>query len=166
MQPNDPHIMDYVLGIIAVGALTIGLISMLYGWIQERWWQLTDWWHQAPAYQMSSDGEEPEDISLAANNATTQQPATTLCSAGYDHNELLLRGQAIALAAMVKAGKTGETEGIKTVFHVSPSSSNPRYLAARAALKAELAKLDTGPRFPAPAGGTVPPTYPVSERRN
>lgn len=73
---------------------------------------------------------------------TTPQPATTaLQSDATNSNELLL-GQARALAAMVKANKIGETEGIKIVFGVSPSSTNPRYQAARAALKAELERLN------------------------
>ncbi len=57
-----------------------------------------------------------------------------------DSNALLLHARADALAALVVAGKVGETEGIKLVFGVSPSSSNRAYLDARAALKAAIAK--------------------------
>lgn len=88
---------------------------------------------------MESD-DEKEDIALPAtkqqnNNNVIATPAT-------DSNALLLQNTARNLAIAVKAGKMTETEGIKLFFGVSPSSSNPRYLAARAALKAELEKLD------------------------
>lgn len=80
----------------------------------------------------------PATTTPAISNNGVAMPAT-------DSNDLLL-GQARALAAMVKAGKIGETEGIKLIFGVSPSSTNPRYIAARAALKEELAKLEP-PKF-------------------
>lgn len=88
--------------------------------------------------------DEIEDVVLSTtspqnNNNAIATPAT-------DSNALLLQQRAADLAIMVKAGKVGETEGIKLFFGVSPSSSNPRYIAARAALKAELTKLDP-PKF-------------------
>jgi len=73
--------------------------------------------------------------------ATTTQPATTALQSDATKSNALLAGQARALAALVKAGKIGETEGIKIVFGVSPSSTNARYQAARSALKAELERL-------------------------
>jgi hypothetical protein len=75
---------------------------------------------------------------------TTTTPATSNDALQSDAtmSKLLLAGQARALAALVKAGKVTETEGIKLVFGVSPSSTNARYQAARAALKTELARLD------------------------
>jgi hypothetical protein len=79
-----------------------------------------------------------------AFSQTTTTPATSndALQSGATNSNALLLGQARALAAMVNAGKIGETEGIKLVFGVSPSSTNARYQAARSALKAELAKLD------------------------
>jgi hypothetical protein len=72
---------------------------------------------------------------------TTQQNADNGVATPQNDSNALLRAKAEALAAMVKAGKIGETEGIRIVFGVAPSSSNPRYLAARAALKSELERL-------------------------
>jgi len=59
-----------------------------------------------------------------------------------ERNQLLLVAKAQALAALVHAKKIGQTEGIKLVFGVSPSSSNKVYLAARDALQAELSRLE------------------------
>lgn len=84
--------------------------------------------------------EENEDVVLPAtkqqnNNNAIATPAT-------DDNALLFQQRAADLALAVRAKKIGETAGIKLYFGVSPSSTNPRYIAARAALKVELAKLD------------------------
>jgi hypothetical protein len=78
------------------------------------------------------------------NPPTTTTPATSNNALQSDatQSNTLLAGQARALAALVKAGKVGETEGIKIVFGVSPSSTNARYQAVRAALKAELDRLN------------------------
>jgi hypothetical protein len=95
-----------------------------------------------------------EDQALESNADHAISPATTIqqdsnngiATPATDSNALLLQNTAANLATMVKAGKIGETEGIKMLFGVLPSSSNPRYIAARAALKEELAKLDP-PKF-------------------
>lgn len=98
------------------------------------------------AFVMSRDrrraAREKGNQDRAFPQATTT-PATSnnaLQSDAISSNALLL-GQARALAAMVKAGKIGETEGIKIVFGLSPSSTNARYQAARSALKSELERL-------------------------
>lgn len=80
---------------------------------------------------------QPVAPRLATTATEEQQSVATLQN---DSNELLLRAKAEALAALVLAGKVGETEGIKRVYGVAPSSSNPRYLAARDALKAAMAE--------------------------
>ncbi len=81
---------------------------------------------------------------LHAATTTMQKPATVIAITQNDpvpdSNALLLHARADALAALVLAGKVGETEGIKLVFGASPSSSNRTYLDARAALKAAIAK--------------------------
>lgn len=100
----------------------------------------------------SSDPDEYGDTQ--SNEMARESPATTtpqnsnngVATPATSNNALLLQAKAEALAAMVKAQKIGETDGIKIVFGVSPSSSNPRYIAIRAALKEELAKLDP-PKF-------------------
>jgi len=90
------------------------------------------------------DEDETEDVALTATK--TQDNNNPIATPTTDSNALLFQNTAANLALAVKAGKMGETEGIKLYFGVSPSSSNPRYIAARAALKAELAKLDP-PKF-------------------
>jgi hypothetical protein len=96
---------------------------------------------------MSSEEDEGKDdarLSLAKSPAATTQQNNNnpIAITQQNSNELLLQESARTLAIMVHAGKVGETEGIKMVYGVSPSSSNPKYIAARAALKKELAKLD------------------------
>jgi hypothetical protein len=98
----------------------------------------------------SSEAGDPADDQplLDDDPATTTTPQNSnngVAITQNDRNALLLQTQAATLAAMVKAGKIGETEGIRLVFGVAPSSSNPRYIAARAALKTELAKLSPSP---------------------
>lgn len=99
--------------------------------------------------QWSDDDQDVADDAQQDNNATT-----TDCNDEFDSNTLLFRGQAIALAKMVKAGRVGETNGLHDVFDVKPSSTSPRYQAAREALKAELARLDP-PARPTPIAGRV-----------
>lgn len=106
--------------------------------------------------------DENDVADVAATTATTQQQR--IATPQTDSNALLLQAKAEALAALVKAGLVGETKGLQAVFGVRPSSTNPRYLAARDALKTELAKLD-GPTYRKPDGGIESPSYPVSGRR-
>lgn len=91
---------------------------------------------------MSSD-EEGEDaaVYVAATMPATQQQSIAIEQ--NERNALLLQAKAEALAAMVEAGLVTETKGLQVVFNVRPSSTNPRYLAARDALHAELAKRTT-----------------------
>lgn len=98
----------------------------------------------------STHADDPgDDLSLQDDDppatTTSQNDNNGVAITQNESNALLLQAQAATLAAMVKAGKIGETEGIRLVFGVAPSSSNPKYLAARAALKTELAKLSPSP---------------------
>jgi hypothetical protein len=67
--------------------------------------------------------------------ATVQHAIAMRQNAG---NDSLLVARMDALAALVIAGKIGETEGIKLIEGVSPSSKNKQYLAARDALHAAM----------------------------
>lgn len=108
--------------------------------------------------------DEEDDFAPAATTATTQQQPIAMPQ--NDSNALLLHAKAEALAAMVKAGKIGETDGIKTVFGEKPSSTNPRYLAARDALKQALAELEPGPRVLSEDGTLKPMTHPITKGLN
>lgn len=77
---------------------------------------------------------------VATTPATQQQP---IAMEQKERNALLLQAKAEALAAMVEAGAITETKGLQIVFGVRPSSTNPRYIEARAALHTELAKRRT-----------------------
>lgn len=92
---------------------------------------------------VNQDDDEGEIVDVAPVVAATPQNNNNgIATPQNDSNDLLLQSKAESLAIMVKAGKIGETDGIKLIFGVGPSSSNPRYLAARDALKKELEKLD------------------------
>lgn len=96
----------------------------------------------------SADDDEGDDLAVAANGATTTTSTATPIATGQNaSNDLLLATKAETLAALVLAGKVTETDGIKIVYGVGPSSSNPRYLAARAALKAALERAQSGPQY-------------------
>lgn len=150
---------NYVVLTIVLGALAVGGLSMLFGRLVDLYDSVRAWWSdgielqraryeaRAPLYglrDMSTYEDEEEDETADNSIATTtpQNSNNRVATPQNASNDLLLQAKAEALAAMVKAGKIGETDGIKMVFGVSPSSSNPRYQAARAALKAELAKLE------------------------
>lgn len=117
------------------------------------WWSFTckyfpgvaSWIMSYRAYEQSvmEDDENTDDDPATTTIAKEQQ---SIAITQQDRNVLLFQGETQALAKMVHAGKVGETEGIKIVYGVSPSSSNPKYIAARAALKEELEKLDP-PKF-------------------
>jgi hypothetical protein len=93
----------------------------------------------AAGYDEPQSNQEP---AFSPATTTQQNSNNGIAITATERNALLLQAKAEALATMVKAQKVGETDGIKIVFGVSPSSSNPRYIAARSALKDELAKLD------------------------
>ena len=110
----------------------------------------TRWQRWRARYLMSrTETDHRTEPPLHEDNSTaTTTPATSnngVATPQLDSNALL-RVQAVALAKMISAGKVGETEGIRIVFGCAPSSSNPKYIAARAVLKAELAKLN-GPEY-------------------
>lgn len=116
---------------------------------------------------MSSAGawedDENDVVDVTATTATTQQQ--WIATPQNDSNAVLLQRDAATLAKLVKAGAIGETKGLQIVFGVRPSSTNPRYLAARDALKAELAKLEPGAQFIQQDGTIGPASYPVSGRQ-
>lgn len=92
------------------------------------------------AYDMSNgdewEEEEEDDIDVAATTATTQQQSIAIQQ--NERNALLFQQQARDAAKLVRSGICGETKALQIIFEVRPSSTNPRYIAARAALKAEL----------------------------
>ena len=114
-----------------------------------RWW---DWFaarYLADRPIMShpvgaSDRTQPHE-NPAESTATTipQDGNNSIAVSETERNALLFAGKAEALAAIVHAGKIGETEGIKIVFGVGPSSTNKTYQAAREMLKARLARLQS-----------------------
>lgn len=107
------------------------------------------WWRYFPQLMgyLTSSREDRESSEEATTDPET--PATTtpendnngIAAAMAETNALLFAAKADVLAAMVQAGKVGETEGIKIVFGVGPSSSNKTYLTARELLKARLARM-------------------------
>ncbi len=161
MQPNDPHIMDYVLAIITVGALVIGLISMLYGWIQDRWWKFIDWWHEAPAYQAA----EPEPIRSPQLNPV--EPARTH---GSGSAELALNADELAaVQRMIKhnaaAKSPSKSNTIAAGFGVSRGGS-ATYQRASVIYDALFGQPEPAVQYSDPEhGGRVPASYPVSGRR-
>jgi hypothetical protein len=148
---------DFTLFVIMFVAV-LGMLGVIcaIGWISEHWHEVrqTIFTPRTPAVFLSStfDRGEVKSGIVVPVVATTTDPqnnngiATPNPPQG-EGNELLLRGRAEALAAMVKAEKIGETEGLKIVFKVSPSSTNPRYQVARSLLKEELARLEPGPQY-------------------
>lgn len=129
------------IALLVLAAIAVAGVGPFARWVYRR----------ATVLQIILSNMPADDPAVAGNDAAAEPPATTtaqpatsaLQSPAIDRNGLLLEGQARALATMVKAGKIGETEGIKIVFGISPSSTNARYLAARAALKAELDRLSS-----------------------
>ncbi len=91
---------------------------------------------------VNQSDDDADYVDIAPVATTPQNNNNGIATPAMDSNALLLQAKAESLAKMVKAGKIGETDGIKLIFEVSPSSSNPRYIAARAALKTALEKLD------------------------
>lgn len=116
----------------------------------------------APELWSSSDLTEGEDAEIAPAATTPQNNNNGIAITTNDNNALLLQQRARDLAAMVKAGKVGETEGIKIVFGEKASSTNPRYLVARDALKKALAELEPGPRVLSADGTLEPMTRPIT----
>lgn len=126
----------------------IKLASMATLWLEERAARVKTLQDAARVITSSTRDERPINTPLSTPATITTTPASPIAPPQNDRNDLLLSAKAEALAALVLAGKVGETEGIKIVYGVAPSSSNPRYLAARAALKAELEK-QAPPKFQA-----------------
>lgn len=121
------------LGIILLIIVCVGLISME---IPQRLW--------ARYVTLRVPGRamvEPTDRVDPPRNNNAAMPAQPVAIDNNERNALLLAGRADALAALVHAGKVGETEGIKIVFGASPSSTNKTYQTARELLKARLARL-------------------------
>lgn len=129
-------------------ALTWRLVPALRTWYEQNREHAVNRFASDQANNRSSEvGNTDTDLAIAeleTTTATSQQQCIAMGTT--DSNALLLQAKAEALAAMVKAGAVGETKGLQIVFGVKPSSTNPRYLAARDALKNELVKLDK-PRF-------------------
>lgn len=101
---------------------------------------------EAPPLITSSGEDGDGDNAVVASplrpgSATPETERNGIAIDNNERNALLFAGRAEALAAMVHAGKVGETEGIKIVYGCAPSSTGKTYLAARELLKARLARL-------------------------
>lgn len=105
-----------------------------------RWDRWKAWYLMSRAERRRTADSVVAPPEFPANNKTQHDPQL-IAIEGNERNALLFAGKADALAAMVYAGKIGETEGIKLVFGVGPSSTNKTYLTAREMLKARLARL-------------------------
>jgi hypothetical protein len=130
-MPND---MPSGLTIFAIGfCLMLAFVLLL--------WAI----NVLPGKIMSSvRGRRTQDRSVAVDNSlatTSQQNNNNGIATSQPDDNVLLQVRAADLAKMVHAGKIGETEGIRLIFGCAPSSSNPKYITARAALKVELDKL-------------------------
>lgn len=77
---------------------------------------------------------------VRARATTTIDAAKPIAIQQNDTNEALLLARADALAALIVADKVKQTEGIKLVFGLSPSSTNKLYSDAVAAVKASVAR--------------------------
>lgn len=140
----DPMLEAFWFGVVVCGAWAISIFLTLPS--EED--GITPWERLRVRYFVTSS-QQPEDeaeIDVANSNATTATtPRNVIAMAQNDSNELLHRNElaskAEALAAIVAAGKVSQTEGIKLVFGVSASGSNPRYQEARQALHIALQRL-------------------------
>jgi len=122
-------------------AISFGALLLLYWYLmspnkcgEQRWRALRD------HFIMSNDEPPGEgDLPVAETAATTAtERNNAIATPQNDSNELLLRAKADALAAMIAAGKVTQTEGIKIVFGVSPSSSSPHYQQCRNLVRSRL----------------------------
>lgn len=152
---------DKVMLIIAGCAVTIGLLSMLYGWLQERWWKFIDWWHQAPAYQQVTEPEPPR--SPQVNHAEPER------THGSGSAELALNADELAaVQRMIKhnaaAKSPSKTSTIAAGFGVSRGAS-AAYQRASIIYDALFGQPEPAIQFPDENGGRVPASYPVSGRR-
>jgi len=137
------------LGLVTIGAFFVVVAIVLWPQIiqftrafRSRHFRPGAWSEFVNRYadDMSSgaawDGGDEAAFDVAATTAITQQQSIAIEQ--NDRNALLLQAKAEALAALVEAGAITETKGLQIVFGVRPSSTNPRYLAAREALHVEL----------------------------
>jgi hypothetical protein len=127
-----------------------GVISLWFWLTHPRADGITPWQRLRLRYIPSRDeAEDLLDDDLVSSNATrAATPRNTIAMLQNDRNELLLHAKAEALAAIVAAGKVSQTDGIKLVFGVGPSGSNPRYREARQALHIALERLQPGAHYP------------------
>ena len=139
MDAQQVVIIAVFLCVLGIGALE--LFSRVFYWLADRYG-----WRVGPADYVEDDEPEEEiaPVVAAPIAATTTTPATSnngIATPQNASNELLLKAKAEALATMIHTGKVTQTEGIKLIFGVSPSSTNPRYQAARDATVAALQRL-------------------------
>lgn len=122
--------------------ITFGIITSLwFAWPSIEPWigrVMSRYFAGTPDENQLASGKNPADVQ---NNNNDNNDTTLIAMLQNERNQVLLTAKAQALATLVHAKKVGQTEGIKLVFGVSPSSSNKTYLAARDTLQAELARL-------------------------
>lgn len=132
---NQPDPASIFLAYGSVTLLALLGLSILFGKVSA--------WRERRRAVMS------HSASIVTEEVRPDPPQTTSATTGTqpiaiednERNALLFAGKADALAALVQAGKVGETEGIKIVYGVGPSSTNKTYLTAREMLKARLARM-------------------------
>lgn len=93
------------------------------------------WARWTARYVMSHPAMSQSDATSTIATATTlQQPIPIV----QNDSNALLQAKAEALAALILAKKVTQTEGIRIVFGLTPSSSSRRYQEAVAAVKTAI----------------------------
>jgi hypothetical protein len=138
MELQQIIIIAMFLCVLGIGALWL-LRVLLYALADRYGWQIG-----TADYDEYDDESDDAPVVVPPIATTTTTPATSnnrIATPQNTSNELLLRAKAETLAAMIHAGKVTQTEGIKLVFGIGPSSTNPRYQAARDATVAAVQRL-------------------------
>jgi hypothetical protein len=108
-MPTDKTI-DFVVAFLVIGCLTLGLASMLLGWIVRQWDRLMSRRSGGAGAQSGDESGANRALSQAETNRET---ADNLRWVAEREDELFHSGENLAIARLIAAGVVKLTEGVK-----------------------------------------------------
>ena len=133
--------LDFIGQVVLIGLVVfVGVVAVEFGPMLKARYVMS---RHSP--QADGQADEKPAVSAVKRNDESSESSAAMPKVEGDEKFQFQDGFMV-LAALVKAGKVGETEGLELAFKVK-SGGSPRYKIARGRLTEALSKLDQ-PQYP------------------
>lgn len=171
-MPDQQQTVEMVVIIIVIGAVVIGLISMLVGWVVERWDRFCAWWEEGfeharqCRYVNTAALSEDEPEPLCSSPVPHMNAIEPDMSSSLNPAELVLNADEVAaVIRMIEHNKTAakpsKSSTIQAGFGVSRGGSQ-LYQRASAIYDALFGPPVPAVQYRQQDGSVEPPSHPIT----